>query len=278
MRAARAPIATWPSWPQACITPRTREAYGASLCSVIGSPSMSTRSRTRGRGPPHVATRPVPPTPFCSSSVEPARNSTTRAAVSCSANASSGCWWISRRKRTSSERLATTSGDSGTPGFYAYNAAGAAAWLEVARGAHRRDRPGGGRRRPGLLVVPLAPGDQDQGGRPRARVGAPDARKRKLHAADEVPRPRRAARDVLERLPAVQQGAADPRAPAPRVHEEGLGRARDRRGPRGARRCRPRPPRRAHVLRPPRSERRGDPCGLRYDSPARGVSDRPPWH
>ena len=36
-------MATWPSWPQACITPSVPEAKGASRISVSGSASMSAR-------------------------------------------------------------------------------------------------------------------------------------------------------------------------------------------------------------------------------------------
>ena len=46
--AAPSRIAVWASWPQACATPGTTEAYGAPVRSAIGSASISARSAIRG--------------------------------------------------------------------------------------------------------------------------------------------------------------------------------------------------------------------------------------
>ena len=101
-------IATWLSWPQACITPtscplycaRTRLLNGRSTCSVTGSPSMSARSATTGPGRPPLSTptTPVPPTPVRTSMPSDRRCSATNAAVRTSKLESSGCSWMSRRQ------------------------------------------------------------------------------------------------------------------------------------------------------------------------------------
>lgn len=62
-RAAARSIATWPSWPQACMTPGAAEACGAPVCSMIGSASISARSaidldeEPRTRVPTHRSSR-----------------------------------------------------------------------------------------------------------------------------------------------------------------------------------------------------------------------------
>ena len=66
-------MATWASWPQACMTPTgspfhcafTFEANGTSTSSATGSASMSARSATTGPGrpPSSTPTTPVTPTP-----------------------------------------------------------------------------------------------------------------------------------------------------------------------------------------------------------------------
>ena len=75
-----------PSCPQACITPGTVDFQGrSSVCSWMGSASMSPRSPTARFPPPRliVATTPCPPT-FSAMSVTPIsrRRATTKAAVS----------------------------------------------------------------------------------------------------------------------------------------------------------------------------------------------------
>ena len=55
-RAAPASIAVCRSWPQACMTPSTREAYGRPVRSVTGSASMSPRSSTVPPGRPPRST------------------------------------------------------------------------------------------------------------------------------------------------------------------------------------------------------------------------------
>ena len=62
--AAPSSMAVWASWPQACITPGTREAKGRPVASWMGRASMSARSSTVGPGrPPEIsATTPVSPT------------------------------------------------------------------------------------------------------------------------------------------------------------------------------------------------------------------------
>jgi hypothetical protein len=111
MRAATAPIAVWPSWPQACMRPALREAYGTAFCSGMGRASRSTRSSTVRPGPPRAtASRPVLATVRRARPLS-RRNSATRPAVRVSVQASSGWAWNSRRSATRSSRAASTSAD-----------------------------------------------------------------------------------------------------------------------------------------------------------------------
>jgi hypothetical protein len=103
-------MATWLSWPQACITPTEAPCHcavarllnGRSTCSVTGRPSMSARRATTGPGRPprRMPTTPVLPTCVCTSMPRPRRCSATSAAVRVSSKLSSGCSWMSRRHAT----------------------------------------------------------------------------------------------------------------------------------------------------------------------------------
>jgi len=68
-RAAESSMAVCPSWPQACILPKTLLAQGLPEVSAIGSASMSARSPMRRVDVParKVPTTPVPPSPRCTS-------------------------------------------------------------------------------------------------------------------------------------------------------------------------------------------------------------------
>ena len=105
--AAASSIATWVSWPQACMTPTVFPsqvavallANGRSTSSLTGSASMSARSATTGPGrPPSItATTPVLATPVRGSSPNERSRSATNFAVSTSRLPSSGFWWRWRR-------------------------------------------------------------------------------------------------------------------------------------------------------------------------------------
>ena len=84
-------MATWASWPQACMTPViwpfhiafTLEAKGRSTFSSTGSASMSARSATTGPGLPplRTPTTPVSPTPVVTSQPSALKCLATSAAV-----------------------------------------------------------------------------------------------------------------------------------------------------------------------------------------------------
>ena len=101
-------IATWLSWPQACITgtvwprylPVAFEANGRPVCSATGKASMSARRATTlpGLPPFKIPTTPVLPTPVRTSRPSLRRWSATILAVRTSLFDSSGCSWKSRRQ------------------------------------------------------------------------------------------------------------------------------------------------------------------------------------
>mmetsp|Transcript_13327 Transcript_13327/g.55974 ORF Transcript_13327/g.55974 Transcript_13327/m.55974 type:complete len:243 (+) Transcript_13327:635-1363(+) len=104
--AAPKSMATWPSWPQACMMPLFRlfSASGkndASLSSSTGSASMSALSKTAGDPPvPMTPTTPGEATSLCSMPIESSSRFTS-AEVPNSSHISSGA-------RCSSRRIATT--------------------------------------------------------------------------------------------------------------------------------------------------------------------------
>ena len=65
-RAEPASMATWVSWPQACIAPSTSLAKSSPVCSGIGRASMSPRSRIVGPGLPPVSRAAMPLVDSCS--------------------------------------------------------------------------------------------------------------------------------------------------------------------------------------------------------------------
>ena len=100
-------IATWPSWPHACITPTVSprncavalDLNATSVCSVTGSASMSARSPTvrPGFAPRSNPTTPVTPTAVFTSIPSARRRFAICSAVRTSRLLSSGCAWKSRR-------------------------------------------------------------------------------------------------------------------------------------------------------------------------------------
>src|SRR5579885_1505467 len=99
MSATVRPMATWPSWPQACILPGTCDLKGRSFSSWTGRASMSARiaSVLPGWLPRSTPTTPVLPTPVRTSRPLARRRSAMMPAVRTSSIASSGCWCRSRR-------------------------------------------------------------------------------------------------------------------------------------------------------------------------------------
>ncbi len=106
-------MATWASWPQACMTPtdspfqvvRSFEANGTSARSSTGSPSMSARRATTGpgRAPCSRPTTPVTPTSVRTSSKPSSRRcAATMPAVRTSRLPSSG--WACRSRRQAIRR------------------------------------------------------------------------------------------------------------------------------------------------------------------------------
>ena len=94
-------MAVWPSWPQACISPRLRERCGRSPCSSIRRASMSARSAIARPAEPRrsVPTTPTWPTPSATSSKPKLRSlSATNAAVRANSNPNSGWAWSSCRQ------------------------------------------------------------------------------------------------------------------------------------------------------------------------------------
>ena len=107
--AAASSIATWPSWPQACMRPGMRLACAKVLCSVIGSASMSARRPMARFEPPGalpriVPTTPVRPSPRCTSMPQPSSVRAMTSAVRTSSKQSSGWAWMSRRIATMGAR------------------------------------------------------------------------------------------------------------------------------------------------------------------------------
>jgi hypothetical protein len=108
--AAPSSMATWVSWPQACMTGRVRpshwavtlEANGRPVFSSTGRASMSARRATTlpGLPPFSTPTTPVRPTPSRTSKPRARSSLATRAAVRTSWLPSSGCSWMSRRQAT----------------------------------------------------------------------------------------------------------------------------------------------------------------------------------
>src|SRR3989344_3897017 len=105
-------MATWPSWPQACILPWCRLAWAKVLCSVMGSASMSARRPTaRLPGRPWITpTTPVLPRPRCTSMPQFASVRATRSEVRSSSKQSSGWAWMSRRMARIASASASSSG------------------------------------------------------------------------------------------------------------------------------------------------------------------------
>ena len=99
-RAAPASIATWVSWPQACIAPRVCDEYSSSVSSTSGSASMSPRSSTVRplAGPRRMARMPLVDGPSRISSGRPASAAFTLAVVRGRSSPSSGSAWIARRR------------------------------------------------------------------------------------------------------------------------------------------------------------------------------------
>ena len=100
-------IATWVSWPQACITPVscplnwafTLDLKGSWLSSVTGSPSISARKAKTfpGRFPLSRPITPVWAIPVSTSMPSARKWAATFSAVLNSRLESSGFWWISWR-------------------------------------------------------------------------------------------------------------------------------------------------------------------------------------
>ena len=113
--AAPASIAVCRSWPQACITPANREAYGSPVASVTGSASISPRSSTDGLAmSPLSATPPSLPAsprstavtevsfrPVVTSSGRPSRAASTFSCVSGRSSPISGSRWMACRNSAS---------------------------------------------------------------------------------------------------------------------------------------------------------------------------------
>ena len=108
-RAAPASMATWVSWPQACIAPSTCEQNSSPVSSRSGSASMSPRSRTVRPfcGPRRMATRPLVEGPSRSSSGSPSSARLILAVVFGQSSPSSGSAWMARRSATASSSSAS---------------------------------------------------------------------------------------------------------------------------------------------------------------------------
>ena len=101
--AAPSRIAVCASWPQACATLGTAEAYGIPVRSDIGSASMSARNAMRGPcSGPKSQIKPVPPGSTFGLSPASARCDATNCVVANSCRPSSGWAWMCRRQATTS--------------------------------------------------------------------------------------------------------------------------------------------------------------------------------
>ena len=119
-RAAPTSMAVCRSWPQACIAPGIREAYGRPVSSVTGSASMSPRSSTTG---PALAAFPAPrstavtelsPLPVLISSGSPSSAASTFCWVFGRSRPISGSAWIACRSSAISPAMSAASLRSGT--------------------------------------------------------------------------------------------------------------------------------------------------------------------
>src|SRR6059058_5961561 len=101
-RAAASSIATWPSWPHACILPAFLLACAKVLNSCMGRASMSARRPTARCDVPFLTmpTTPVPPRPRCTGMPHSVSLAATTSAVRTSWKHSSGWAWMSRRTAT----------------------------------------------------------------------------------------------------------------------------------------------------------------------------------
>ena len=110
--AAPTSMATWVSWPQACIAPSMRERKSRPVSSFSGRASMSPRSSTVRplSEPRRMAIRPVVDGPSRISSGSPASAARILALVLGQCRPSSGSSWIDRRRRiASASRLSPAS-------------------------------------------------------------------------------------------------------------------------------------------------------------------------
>ena len=114
-RAAPRSMATWVSWPQACMTPSISEANSRPVSSPRGRASMSARSSVVGPGwsPSMTATTEVVVPPSLGSRPSARSSSATTACVSGSCSPISGRRWRRRRTAITSGSAASAAARSG---------------------------------------------------------------------------------------------------------------------------------------------------------------------
>ena len=135
--AAPASMATWVSWPQACMAPALCELKSRPVSSVSGRASISPRSSTVRpfAGPRRIATRPLVDGPSRISRGNPASAAFTLAVVLGRSRPSSGSAWIARRREMASPSAAS-------PAAVQVSASRVMAFIDGSSGARRVFEPG----------------------------------------------------------------------------------------------------------------------------------------